>query len=109
MQGMNSARFVTAAHSFPRTLIALLSLVVLAVMSIVGCLIWSGYEAAIYNAETKTRDYAAILEARLEATLRRAEADLGELAREIPAPVWYFQRSSLAVVQAAKSLPSPER
>jgi diguanylate cyclase (GGDEF)-like protein/PAS domain S-box-containing protein len=68
----------------PGRLIALLSIVVLAVMPIVGYLTWSGYKAAIHNAETMTRNYAAILEARLDATLRRADADLWELARTIP-------------------------
>lgn len=65
-------------------LITALAAVVLAVMSLLGCLIWSGYREAKYEAETKTRNYAAIIEARLDATLRRADADLQKLARTIP-------------------------
>ena len=41
-------------------------------MIIVGYLIWSGYREAIAAAEVKTSDYAEILEARLDATLRCA-------------------------------------
>lgn len=56
----------------------------LAVMSLLGYLIWLGYQQAIQAAEITTRNYAAIMEARLEATLRRVEADLHDLARTIP-------------------------
>ena len=67
-----------------RRLIASLAVVVLAVISLLGYLIWSGYREAKHEAETKTRNYAAMIEARLDATLRRADADLQELARTIP-------------------------
>jgi diguanylate cyclase (GGDEF)-like protein/PAS domain S-box-containing protein len=56
----------------------------LAMMALVGHLIWSAYREALHAAETTTRGYAAILEARLDATLRRADADLRQLARAIP-------------------------
>ena len=81
---MSPIRLLVTDRGTPRKLIALLGMVLLAVMSVVTYLIWSGYQAAILNAETKTRDYAAILEARLEASLRRADADLWELAKTIP-------------------------
>src|SRR5450759_3201751 len=81
---MSSARVSATDRSPTGKLIAFLSIVALAVMPIVGYLIWSGYQAAIHIAETTTRDYAVILEARLEATLRRADADLWDLARAIP-------------------------
>src|ERR1039457_5558432 len=81
---MSSARVRAADRARTGKLIAFLSIVALAVMPIVGYLIWSGYQAAIHGAETTTRDYAAILEARLEATLRRVDADLRDLSREIP-------------------------
>ena len=54
-----------------------------AVMVILGYLIWSGYREAIRTAETTTRGYTATLEARLDASLRRAEAELQKIARTI--------------------------
>lgn len=65
-------------------LIVLVSVATLAVMVLMAYLIWSGYREAIRTAETTSRNYAAIIEARLDATLRRADADLQELARSIP-------------------------
>jgi hypothetical protein len=65
-------------------LIALLGAAVLAVAGLVGYLIWSSYHEEIRGAETTSRNYAAIIEARLDATLRRADAHLQELARELP-------------------------
>jgi hypothetical protein len=65
-------------------LIVGLSVTVLAAMSLLGYLIWSGYQQAIQAAEITTRNYAAIMEARLDATLRRVEADLQDLANMIP-------------------------
>ena len=77
--------------SFPATgtrrskrLITSLGVIVLAVISLLGYLIWSGYREAKHEAETKTLNYAAIIEARLDATLRRADADLQDMARTIP-------------------------
>ncbi|MBI5909811.1 MAG: diguanylate cyclase [Betaproteobacteria bacterium] len=81
---MSFARVRATGRTPTGTLIAFLSIAALAVMPVVGFLIWSGYQVTIHNAETRTRDYAAILEARLEATLRRADADLWDLARAIP-------------------------
>jgi len=81
---MSPARLLATVRAPSRKLIAFLSMVVLAVMSVVGYLIWTGYQVAIHNAEITTRDYAAILEAQLEATLRRADAGLRELAHTIP-------------------------
>jgi hypothetical protein len=40
-------------------------------MALMGYLIWSGYQEAICTAETTTRNYVAIIEAQLDATLRR--------------------------------------
>jgi PAS domain S-box-containing protein len=56
----------------------------LAMMALVAHLIWTGYRDAIQSAEATTRGYAAILEARLDATLRRADAELREMAHETP-------------------------
>jgi diguanylate cyclase (GGDEF)-like protein/PAS domain S-box-containing protein len=81
---MNSARVRAADRSHTGKLIAFLSVAAVTVIPVVGYLIWSSYQVAIHNAETTTHDYAVILEARLEATLRRADADLWDLARTIP-------------------------
>ena len=56
----------------------------LGMMVLLGHLIWSGYSEAIHAAKTTTRGYAAILEARLDATLRRADAELQHVARDLP-------------------------
>jgi PAS domain S-box-containing protein len=68
-----------------KRLITSLVVVVLAAFSLLSYLIWSGYREAIREAETKTRNYAAIIEARLDATLRRADAEVQALVRALPA------------------------
>ena len=56
----------------------------LAVLLLLSYLIWSGYQERIRTAETTTRNYAAIIEARLDASLRSADAELRDLVRTIP-------------------------
>jgi PAS domain S-box-containing protein len=74
-----------AAHYTQRgKVIAALSVAALLVLALLAYLVWSGYQEAIRNAETTTRNYAAIIEARLDATLRRTEADLREMTDRIP-------------------------
>ena len=58
---------------------------------IVSYLIWQGYREAKQLAETTTQNYAAIIEARLEATLRRADAVLIDLMRSIPVAALHKQ------------------
>lgn len=81
---MSPTHVHSADRNSQRKLIAILGTVVFIVVPLVAYLIWSGYTVAIHNAETTTRNYAAILEARLDATLRRADADLLEFANMIP-------------------------
>lgn len=81
---MKPANSLTTDKRQGTRLITSLAVIVLAVMPVVGYQVWSGYQDAIQKAETRTRDYAAVIEARLEATLRRADADLQALARTIP-------------------------
>ena len=78
-----------------RRLIVALCLGALVGLALVGYLIWSDYGQAIHAAETRTRDYAAILEARLEATLRRADAILVELTRDLPIAALSKQQEAL--------------
>jgi PAS domain S-box-containing protein len=56
----------------------------LAVVLLLGYLIWSGYQETIRGAATTSANYAAMLETRLEATLRRADAALLYLSRTVP-------------------------
>lgn len=51
---------------------------------LLGYLIHTDYRVTLKEAETKSQGYAAILEARLDATLRRTDAELQRLARIIP-------------------------
>jgi hypothetical protein len=62
----------------------LLGVVALGVMALLSYQIWSGYREVISSAETTTRNYAATIEARFDATLRRADAILQERVRTLP-------------------------
>jgi len=81
---MSLVQFFFTDRGQRASLIALLSVAALAVMALMGYLIWSGYREAIRTAETTSRNYAAIIEARLDATLRRTDAHLLELTRDLP-------------------------
>ncbi len=50
-----------------------------AIVALIGYLIWSGYREAVTLAETTSRNYASMVEARMDATFRRAEAHVEEL------------------------------
>lgn len=56
----------------------------LALISLLGYLIWTGYRGEIQGARTASRNYADIIEARFNATLRRADAQLQRLTSMIP-------------------------
>ena len=81
---MTPVRTISADPRPRRKLIALLGMAMLAGMALMSYLIWSGYREAIRTAEITSRNYAAILEARLDATLRRADAILQERVRTLP-------------------------
>ena len=66
-----------------RTIYFALGSFALATLAILGYLIWSDYRQEIGSAQARTRDYAAVLEARFDATLRRADAALRILARNL--------------------------
>lgn len=67
-----------------RKLIALLGVVTLAVTLILGSMIWIDRREQLRDARGAGRNHAALLEARLDATLRRCDASLLGLARTIP-------------------------
>jgi hypothetical protein len=66
----------------------------LAAAGLIGYLIWSGYQEEIQTARTTTRNYAAIIEARLDATLRRADAGVQGLTRTVPVAALSRQSAS---------------
>jgi hypothetical protein len=65
--------------------VALLGLAAVMVIALLGYLAWSARDAAIRGARTTTHNYAAILEARLDSMLRRADSILLERVRTLPA------------------------
>jgi signal transduction histidine kinase len=73
-----------AAQSASARFIALFSIVLLTATMLVAFLMWSSYQQDIRNAETTTRNYAAILEARLDAALRVADQSTRRVAANIP-------------------------
>ena len=81
---MSPAGVLSNGRRDRRSLIVPLGIAALAVMALMSYLIWSGYQEAIRGAGTTTRNYAAILEARLDATLRRADAVLLGQMRAVP-------------------------
>jgi PAS domain S-box-containing protein len=72
-------------HASSKTLFIMLGVTVLAVIILLLYQIRLSYRESILEAETKTRNYSAILEARLDATLRRTDAILQRFVNSIPA------------------------
>ena len=74
-----------ASGRYPRGLF----IVLVAIISLCGALLQgyallTGYQEQIHSTEITTSNYAAILDARLDSTLRRAEGDLEDLAQGFP-------------------------
>ena len=67
-----------------RQLIAALGFAVFVVAQLLGYQLWLSYQEQINSAKTISRNYAAIFEARLDATLRRTDTVLQALARTTP-------------------------
>lgn len=65
-------------------LYVLLGLAMLAVLLLLACQIWYSYRDDMREAGNRTQNYATILETRLDATLRRADAVLQALQLELP-------------------------
>jgi len=66
-------------------LIAPVVTVGIASMALIGYLLWVSYGDALRDAETKTLNYAKILEARVDATMRRVDGVLAATALAVPA------------------------
>ena len=69
-----------------RKIIISLCLGAVAGLLIFSYLVLSDYRQTLRSAQRSAGDYAAVLQTRLDATLRRASASLGTLARKLPAP-----------------------
>ncbi len=67
-----------------RRLLIGLGVLLLLVLQVLAWQVWLSYQEQIREAETTTRNYATIFATRLDATLRRTDAVLQELARGIP-------------------------
>jgi hypothetical protein len=67
-----------------RRLLIGLGVLLLLVLQLLTWQVWLSYQEQIREAETTTRNYATIFATRLDATLRRTDAVLQELARGIP-------------------------
>ena len=89
-----------------RTLLLGLALLVLCVLQLLAYQLWLSYQEQIVDAETKTRNYAAIFETRLDATLRRTDAILQGLSRSLPAQALARQASSAYAAQLNDELDS---
>ena len=64
--------------------LAFFALVVAGTVALAAFLLGTAYYELQRQAETDAQNVVGMLEARLEATLRRVEADLGELVAEVP-------------------------
>ena len=73
-----------ANRKLRRRLIALLAVVTLGVTLILGSMIWIDRQEELHEARSTARNHASLLEARLDATLRRCDASLLSLVRTIP-------------------------
>ena len=67
-----------------RRLIALLGVATLGVTLVLASMIWSDRQEQMREARSEARGYASMVEARLDATLRRCDASLLTLARTLP-------------------------
>ncbi|MFM9999269.1 MAG: PAS domain S-box protein, partial [Burkholderiaceae bacterium] len=66
------------------TLIVALGALALAMLTLLGQLTWTAYQESIHAAQTRTADYAAILNTQLDTSLRRVDANLRQLVRSTP-------------------------
>ncbi|MBK7768668.1 MAG: EAL domain-containing protein [Sulfuritalea sp.] len=73
-----------ADRKLRRKLIALLGLGTVGVMLVLGSLIWTERQEDLREARITARNYASMVEARLDATLRRCDAVLLSLAGTVP-------------------------
>lgn len=83
-----------------KRMMAGLPLALVTVVALVAYLLWSSYQQTLREAQTTSQDFAALIEARLEATFRNAEAELREISALIPPQALHLE----AVPQHEKEL-----
>jgi diguanylate cyclase (GGDEF)-like protein/PAS domain S-box-containing protein len=81
---MNTAHTLADSRLRRKQLRILLGIALLVVMQLLAYQLWSSYQESVHEAEIKTRNYASIFEARLDATLRRTDTLLLSLGRTTP-------------------------
>ncbi len=81
---MSPAPPFPADRKHRRTLIALLGVGTLGVTLVMASMIWTDRQEQVREARSEARGYASMVEARLDATLRRCDANLLTLARSLP-------------------------
>ncbi len=81
---MRLNRYRRIDHRHRRELVVALLATALTVIAIMLYLLKSSYDDEMHAAETATRNYAAVVETRLESTLRRVDADTQHLIATIP-------------------------
>jgi diguanylate cyclase (GGDEF)-like protein/PAS domain S-box-containing protein len=84
MGAMSIAPSIIDGHRQHRSLLLLFGIVMLVVMGLPATQLWLSYQEEVGNARTTTQNYAAIFEARLDATLRRTDTVLLALTRTTP-------------------------
>ncbi|WP_300450874.1 PAS domain S-box protein [Accumulibacter sp.] len=82
---MNAINSLSGNHRQRRKLLIGLGLLVLVVLQLLAWQVWLNYQEQIAEAEMRTRNYSTIFATRLDATLRRTDAVLEELARHLSA------------------------
>ncbi|HCV12839.1 MAG TPA: hypothetical protein DGC76_03925 [Candidatus Accumulibacter sp.] len=87
-----------------RRLLIWLGCLLLAVLLLLAYQLWLSYHEQLREAETKTRNYAAIFETRLDATLRRTDAVLQGLVRFLPAALLSRQAAERYARQIGEEL-----
>ena len=81
---MSTASILTDSRRHRRQLLVLFGIALLVVLLLLIYQLWSSHREAMHEAEVETRNYAAIFEARLAASLRRTDAVLEMLVRTLP-------------------------
>ncbi len=82
---MASVNPLATLGSQRKALLIALGVLLLVVLQLLTYQLWLNYREQIHAAETTTRNYAAIFETRLDATLRRTDAILQALVGSTPA------------------------
>jgi diguanylate cyclase (GGDEF)-like protein/PAS domain S-box-containing protein len=81
---MSSAQHLAAHTGHRIRLVMLLGLAALGVMAVIASMLWNARQERLRDAGKTTLNYSSIIEARLDATLRRCDTVLLTLTRTLP-------------------------